>query len=53
MQYDDATFAYTMKRLPALPHNARYIWHRNSCYDWGAWGWLLQDSGMVQLERYR
>jgi hypothetical protein len=52
-QYDEATFEAIVKRLPDLPPNARYIWHRNSCYDWGTWGWLLQDSGMVQLDKYR
>lgn len=25
----------------SLPPNARYITHRNECYDWGTLGWLL------------
>ena len=25
----------------SLPPNARYVTHRNECYDWGTLGWLL------------
>lgn len=24
-----------------LPSNARYVTHKNECYDWGTLGWLL------------
>ena len=26
----------SMDELPPLPSNARYIQHRNECYDWGS-----------------
>ena len=27
--------------LPSLPSNARYVQHRNMCFDWGTFGWAL------------
>ncbi len=30
--------------LPALPRNARYVVHKNECYDWGTFGWLLASK---------
>ncbi len=53
MQYEEASYEELSKKLPALPANVRYVWHRNSCYDWGAWGWLLLRSGQVQINKYR
>ena len=40
-------------RLPILPTNARYILHKNECYDWGAVGWLLLRSGKIHLSRFK
>ena len=28
----------------SLPPNARYLTHRNECYDWGTLGWLLSQG---------
>jgi hypothetical protein len=39
--------------LPPLPPNARYVYHRNECYDWGTAGWLLKDSGLVDSSKYK
>ena len=38
--------------LPALPAHAKYVHHANRCYDWGAYGWIL-NSGMVNIHMYR
>ena len=38
--------------LPKLPRNAKYIQHRNECYDWGALGWLLLRSGKVNMSKF-
>jgi hypothetical protein len=38
--------------LPALPRTARYVLHKNECYDWGAIGWLL-NTGLVKPSRYK
>ena len=27
--------------LPSLPDNARYVQHKNVCFDWGTFGWAL------------
>lgn len=40
-----------MPELPALPANARYVYHANECYDWGTIGWALA-SGLVDTEPY-
>ncbi len=32
--------------LPTLPPNARYLYHKNECYDWGTIGWVF-SSGQV------
>ena len=34
----------------SLPPNARYVTHRNECYDWGTLGWLLNTK---QVTCYR
>ena len=34
----------------SLPPNARYVTHRNECYDWGTLGWLLNTK---QVTSYR
>lgn len=33
----------------SLPPNARYITHRNECYDWGTLGWLLTTKQVGAL----
>ena len=38
--------------LPVLPHNAKYIYHENACYDWGTLGWFLLHSGFISLDDY-
>ena len=37
--------------LPALPPNARYVYHPNSCYDWGTIGWVF-SSGAADPSHY-
>eukprot|EP00879_Flechtneria_rotunda_P012042 GHRR01012577.1.p1 GENE.GHRR01012577.1~~GHRR01012577.1.p1 ORF type:complete len:347 (+),score=93.53 GHRR01012577.1:547-1587(+) len=39
--------------LPDPPAHAKYVHHRNECYDWGTYGWLLLESGMVDIKQYR
>eukprot|EP00892_Ulva_mutabilis_P001487 jgi/Ulvmu1/11339/UM074_0054.1 len=29
--------------LPQLPANAKYVFHRKHCFDWGTFGWVLKD----------
>ena len=29
--------------LPQLPANARYVAHKNECYDWGTYAWALEQ----------
>lgn len=43
------TVTYSM---PTLPSNAHYIYHDNSCYDWGTLGWFLLHSGHILLDDY-
>ena len=39
--------------LPSLlALNARYVFHRNECYDWGSFGWAMSQS-LVDTKRYR
>ena len=38
--------------MPRLPRNARYIIHRNECFDWGTIGWLLK-SGQVAIHDFK
>lgn len=40
-------------QLPDLPGNAQYISHKNECYDWGTFGWLLLQSGEVNYAMYK
>jgi hypothetical protein len=44
LQSDESSPAAAAGRLPDLPANARYVWHRNSCYDWGSFGWLVREA---------
>ncbi len=36
-----ASFSAMAHMAGSLPPNARYVTHRNECYDWGTLGWLL------------
>ena len=38
-------------KLPELPTNAKYLYHDNTCYDWGTFGWAL-ESEHVDTEKY-
>ena len=44
-------------KLPALPPNARYVLHKNECFDWGTAGWLLslpqEHVEHVRVTEYR
>jgi hypothetical protein len=41
-------------KLPALPADiARYVFHGSSCNHHGSIGWLLQQSGEVELDAYQ
>jgi hypothetical protein len=35
------SFSAMASMAGSLPPNARYVTHRNECYDWGTLGWLL------------
>lgn len=39
-------------KLPELPANARYLHHPNQCYDWGTFGWVLENQG-VNISMYK
>ena len=39
-------------KLPPIPANAKYVQHKNECYDWGTFGWLLLKSGHVTPSKY-
>jgi len=42
-----------LEKLPRLPPNAKYVQHKNECYDWGTFGWLLLKSGHVSSSKYK
>ena len=42
-----------LDKLPTLPSNAKYVQHKNECYDWGTFGWLLLKSGHVSPSKYK
>eukprot|EP01025_Chloroclados_australasicus_P067784 TRINITY_DN939_c1_g1_i1.p2 TRINITY_DN939_c1_g1~~TRINITY_DN939_c1_g1_i1.p2 ORF type:complete len:416 (-),score=23.99 TRINITY_DN939_c1_g1_i1:2601-3848(-) len=37
--------------LPVLPKNARYVYHYNEGYDWGTFGWLINEK-KVDINKY-
>jgi hypothetical protein len=39
--------------LPDLPAHAAYLRHKNECYDWGSYGWVLLQTGLVNIAKYR
>lgn len=47
------TTSFASIDLPPLPGNAAYVYHKNSCYDWGTYGWLLRTSGVVDYRQYK
>ena len=46
------TGLFDSSTLPALPRNARYVFHANQCYDWGTFGWAISE-GKVDTRKYR
>lgn len=40
-------------KLPELPPHAAYVGHQNECYDWGSYGWVLLQTGLVSIAKYR
>ena len=39
--------------MPVLPSNARYVFHKNKCYDSGTIGWAIQNRKVdTSLYRY-
>lgn len=40
-------------KLPQLPPHAAYVRHPNECYDWGSYGWVLLQTGLVNMAKYR
>jgi hypothetical protein len=30
--------------MPALPRHARYLHHKNECFDWGTIGWVFTEG---------
>ena len=38
--------------MPELPKNAKYIHHKNECFDWGTFGWAISTK-QVELARYK
>ena len=37
--------------MPDLPKNAKYIHHKNECFDWGTFGWAI-GTNQVDVGRY-
>ncbi|KAL0053416.1 hypothetical protein WJX82_005424 [Trebouxia sp. C0006] len=48
-----STDSAVLEKLPRLPPNAKYVQHKNECYDWGTFGWLLLKSGHVSPSKYK
>lgn len=48
-----STDSAVLQKLPRLPPNAKYVHHKNECYDWGTFGWLLLKSGHVSSSKYK
>ncbi|KAL3146682.1 hypothetical protein ABBQ32_000910 [Trebouxia sp. C0010 RCD-2024] len=48
-----STEASVLAKLPPIPANAKYVQHKNECYDWGTFGWLLLKSGHVTPSKYK
>ncbi len=38
--------------LPRLPSNARYVQHKNVCFDWGTFGWALFNLNL-DISKYK
>lgn len=38
--------------LPTLPDNCQYLHHPNECYDWGTFGWVIQERD-IKVEAYQ
>jgi len=38
--------------LPRLPINARYVQHKNVCFDWGTFGWALFNLNL-DISKYK
>lgn len=38
--------------MPELPPNAKYIHHKNECFDWGTFGWAIRTK-QVDTSRYK
>ncbi len=34
----------SQKLLPTLPQNARYAFHENTCFDWGTFRWVMNQT---------
>lgn len=47
------TSALQKAKLPELPPHAAYVRHQNECYDWGSYGWVLLQTGLVSIAKYR
>jgi hypothetical protein len=45
------SFSAMSSMAGSLPPNARYVTHRNECYDWGTLGWLLTTK-QVDTSKY-
>jgi hypothetical protein len=42
------SFSAMSSMAGSLPPNARYVTHRNECYDWGTLGWLLTTKQVTR-----
>lgn len=49
---DGATSSDAWPKLPKVPPNVRFVSHPNECFDVGTVGWLLFESGEVQVSHY-
>lgn len=49
---DGATSSDVWPQLPKVPPNVRIVSHPNECFDVGTVGWLLFESGEVQVSHY-
>eukprot|EP01023_Acetabularia_acetabulum_P067271 TRINITY_DN9240_c0_g1_i4.p1 TRINITY_DN9240_c0_g1~~TRINITY_DN9240_c0_g1_i4.p1 ORF type:complete len:416 (-),score=42.65 TRINITY_DN9240_c0_g1_i4:643-1866(-) len=41
-----------VQHLPNLPLNAKYVYHPNAGYDWGTYGWII-DEKIINIDEYK
>jgi hypothetical protein len=43
---------FNLEDMPKLPRNARYVLHKNECFDWGTFGWAIREN-IVNVKQYK